>query len=268
MRFRDRLAVNIAPIFIRLALAVTFLWAGVGKIAGTFEPTDAQRAILQNQGMIAAPASSPPASPAPPPGEATKEATPRNENATQPEEDAQQPGEAAPNQPATTSAAPKTVRKWNGIALLLHDRANPGLDENGNPHMRLWPTPLAGKPWVGLMVFLLVATEVVGGVCALFGFLTRLTGLAFALAMGSALWLTEIGPYIQEGTAVFGFLPPHDPWDPAAWKTLFWQFLLGMSGLSLVFSGAGSLSIDRALWGPSRAASAKASRDEDDDDDE
>lgn len=52
MRARDRVALALSPVFLRVLLAVTFVWAGLGKllVEGPVEGRDA--AILANMGVI------------------------------------------------------------------------------------------------------------------------------------------------------------------------------------------------------------------------
>ncbi|MFG0252246.1 MAG: hypothetical protein ACF8NJ_05160, partial [Phycisphaerales bacterium JB038] len=52
MSFRDRLALTFPPLLIRLVLALTFVWAGLGKVTKTdFSPE--QAAALANMGIAA-----------------------------------------------------------------------------------------------------------------------------------------------------------------------------------------------------------------------
>jgi len=289
MKFRDKLAINVAPMPIRLVIAITFLWAGLGKILGTFEPSDAQRDILQSQGLVAAPQTpsstvpaslatrflqdeqeAPESADAPPPEEGPDapseqdepapegDETPEETTAEDPAADSGTP----PDAPATSSAGP--VRNWNRVALLLDSAANPPFDEDtGARRMALWPAALAKKPVLMIMVVLLVATELVGGLCVLVGFLTRMAGFSLCIAMLVAMWLTQIGPAIQQGETVLGFIPNHNLYDVGKWQPLFWQLILAASAFSLALSGAGSLSLDKALWGPKSADAKPTSNDGD-----
>lgn len=63
MSFRDALAIHVAPIPLRLILAITFVWAGLGKVTQEMEVSGESAAILANMGVItpapAAPRTSP-----------------------------------------------------------------------------------------------------------------------------------------------------------------------------------------------------------------
>jgi len=55
MRLRDQVALTLPSLFLRLALGVTFLWAGTGKFMGTTTVTGDDAARLANLGIIATP---------------------------------------------------------------------------------------------------------------------------------------------------------------------------------------------------------------------
>lgn len=52
MSFRDALAIHVAPIPLRLVLAITFVWAGLGKVTQEMEVSGESAAILANMGVI------------------------------------------------------------------------------------------------------------------------------------------------------------------------------------------------------------------------
>ena len=106
-----------------------------------------------------------------------------------------------------------------------------------------------------------VGTELGAGRLVLFGCCTRLAALSLTGTIAGAMWLTQIGPVIQDGTAMYGFLPPHKPWyDPGLWAPPLWQLALLGTGLALFFTGAGAVSVDRLLFKPKPAgAPAKKS---------
>ena len=72
--------------------------------------------------------------------------------------------------------------------------------------------------------------------------------------MGMAMWLTQIGPAIQSGNTWLGFLPMNDPWNVATYSVFLWQLALLAAGLALAFSGPGTLSLDRFIFGRSGTA--------------
>jgi uncharacterized membrane protein YphA (DoxX/SURF4 family) len=83
---------------------------------------------------------------------------------------------------------------------------------------------------------------------------------AFSLAgtMLVAIWLTEIGPAVQSGDAILGFLPRREVYavamSPGGYVTLMWQCALLAIGLALTTLGGGRLSLDAALFGGSAPA--------------
>jgi len=51
MTFRDKLAISIPPLLLRLFLAATFIWAGYGKFFSTMTIEPGQAAVLANMGV-------------------------------------------------------------------------------------------------------------------------------------------------------------------------------------------------------------------------
>lgn len=283
MRKRDRAGLSIAPLFLRLALAVTFIWAGSGKLFGTMEVEGETAAILANYGVIQNP--NLPAAP-PPDADAAPE-TPEEELVLPDPEEVETPPEQSPpgdtppdeletDEPPRSLAGgallaswqtgeprflatgadfpePVEVRKWAGLVLMLHNAINPGVDaEDSTPRMRLWPDldPTTDyDPWPRWLAIAAALTELIAGLLVAVGLLTRLASLPLAGVMVVAMWLTQFGPAIQAGTAQLGFLPDHPPFDTDAWKTLLWQFAILCAALALFFAGPGALSLDRLLLG-------------------
>jgi putative oxidoreductase len=124
--------------------------------------------------------------------------------------------------------------------------------------MRLWPYGLGQGRWPVYQAYAVAFTELVGGACLLIGLMTRLWSVVLAGVMLGAIWLTEIGPSIQMGDAVLGFLPNRAALAPGEWQRLMLQLSLLMSSFALAFLGAGRASLDYMLFGPPR--------DEDDED--
>ncbi|HZW08735.1 MAG TPA: DoxX family membrane protein [Phycisphaerales bacterium] len=292
MRSRDRTALALAPVFLRLALAVTFLWAGLSKFMERDEFSGEDAAILANYGVIPNPhrAGGPPTLPDPPaeeidpqsaagrrPAPAIRLATWQPEDAPQTEPPAEPDTETPPAQ--RESAAPETApaprvlataddfpepvsaRRYAQLVLLLHRAIHPGLDpEDSSPRRQLWPDidrTLDYDPWPVWAARAVALTEVIGGILVAIGLLTRLAALALAGVMLGALWLTTIGPAIQSGNTVLGVLPDYPRFDPA-WQTPLMQFIVLCMALALFFAGPGTLSLDRLLLGgPARTPPAK-----------
>lgn len=257
-------AIYAAPIPLRLVLAATFIWAGLGKVVATFPVQGEQAALLANMDYKF-PAPAQPAHPAPqgeaqPP--AAPETPPENGSPETPSARDQAPPDplaAAPNlyrvalanQAAVSRTAadfpdPIEVKRLYGLALLTYTAAHPAPNPDGTIPRPIWPEWAARDSWPIVLAWAAAITELAAGILVLVGLLTRLSALSIASVMAVAMWLTEFGPAIQAGQTVLGFLPQRDPWDTLAWKTLLWQLSLFGAALSLAFAGPGALAIDRA----------------------
>jgi len=294
MSFSDRVAINVPPIFLRLALAITFFWAGAGKLLETasFQGEDAAR--LANMGVLPQvenatpteiiPESLPEPSASADPnafGEpfafvrtqdtetvtdaATNVATEAGSAIESAAEDTIDAIESTIETTQTYTAAdfpePGNYRRVYGLALVVHKAAFPSPDAEGNVRQPFWPEWAGEGRWPVVLAWAAATTELLGALLLVIGFLTRFTGLALAGTMANAAWLTQIGPALQSGDTVLGFLPNYPTFDVAAWTPLLWQFALFCAGSALLFSGAGALSLDRT----GRRASDDEDAEEDDD---
>lgn len=288
MGTRERIALAWPPLFLRVGLAVTFIWAGSSKVFDSMEVQGERAALLANLGVIepkaggsAAPAADGPSTaPAPQPklapptgplpkGDAPKDAKPlappkgsaipglvqlTGSTASVP---ASPPPSTAPRYSAEQFAQPQSVRRVYGLALLLHASANPAPGADGKPRMALWPKALASGSMPVYFAWAAALTELVGGAMILVGLFTRFWALGLAGTMAAAMWLTEIGPAIQGGSAVLGVLPGYPAFSVEQWKTPMWQFALLMMSMALVCSGAGAASMDGGLSKPSSGGGEK-----------
>lgn len=269
----QRTALSVPPLLLRLALAVTFIWAGYAKVFGTFPVTDDNRAGLIAAGVL------PEAmvTPAPPPADQPEPAPePAPEPETQPEPPATSPVEPAPGEPAeepmddpgatamapadvvfvAQASNPDRVRNLNGLAVVVNRSANPApveVEGETRTPMPLMPATFGTSPWPVRLAWAAALTELIAGGLLLIGLFTRIGGLAVAGVMGMAMWLTQIGPAIQSSNAWLGFLPMNDPWNVSTYSTFLWQLTLLAAGLALLFSGPGMLSLDRWIFGKSGA---------------
>lgn len=209
------LASTIAPLFLRLILALVFLWAGIGKIVGRTDAPPAQAAILANLGYDNV-----------------------QERASLSEGDDERIYTEA------DFAEPVTVKRADMLAALLHKSAHPPISATGSNVQGIWPTWAADGAAPRVIAYAVAVSELLIGLFCLVGFLTRLSGLASAGMMVVAIWLTQIGPAIQSGDTMLGFLPNRDVWNPYDWTTLFFQLSILAIGLALAFAGAGILSLD------------------------
>ncbi len=310
MSLRQNLACHVTPVFLRVALGVTFIWAGLGKVMERFEVEDRQTAEAlvaagaldvdraRLRGLI--PPATPedetpveretPADPAPPasdPGTDPDQDPGEDEGATEPPASADPPNgasgpeagpEGGPNAKAPAhghsirlaSDPDDTIEMLRvyGLSMLIvsisetrevteEDLARYKLSDERKAELAgkqqrfpLVPEALGNKPWPVALAWAAAITEIVAGIFLLIGFITRLSALGVVAVMLGAIWMTEIGPAMQAGATMIGFLPAYELFASEAWKTLLWQLALLMMGLGVAFSGAGALSLDRVLFGP------------------
>ncbi len=265
MNHRQRLAVGVAPLLLRVALAITFIWAGLGKVAATMPVSGQAAATLANMGVSIPNAPVLPTPTAgldgPPDGEPMPADGFRNEP---PAGGGGAAARAKPRYVASDFPEAAEVRRVYGVALRIHSAAHPGVDENGEQLRAIWPVRLAQESAPRWLAWGVVVAELGGGIALLLGVLTRIAALSIATVMAGAMWLDQIGPAVQLGQTVLGFLPDRPAFDPEAWRTPLWQFMLFMSALAVVFAGAGMFALDNVLFGRSR----RVADDDDDDDDE
>lgn len=357
MKLSQRIALAWTPLCLRLALGVTFIWAGAGKVVEFMEVQGQSAATLANMGVALAPAAShtpppatvpPPANGAPKPAGPDRPLPPADANPSQKEPEKPAGAKAAPkpgakrsqphhpddgantparpadgptappgagkgkvvpvSRPRTTTAAldepptppgtvptdgatgpipaakaqtapasnasgpsgsartaadfpePVRVRRLYGLALLLHAAANPTPAPDGKPRMPLWPPQAATGALPVYFAWAAAMTELVGGGLVLVGLLTRLSALAQAGVMAVALWLTQIGPAMQSGRTLLGFLPDRPPFSVEGWMPVLWIFALLMAALALFFSGPGVAALDQVIFGGGRSGGGGGSK--------
>jgi len=307
MRLGQRLALHVAPVILRLALGIVFLWAGSSKLLHSDAVSGERAARFANMGVLSLPpgvssvqpvvpepeAAPPPVVP-PPPGP-TPEPGPKPEPegdpkpaSPRPSFDPQAPGArpgtvdpappalaalspAVPSSPpvqagvasatrrvydASDFPKPLPVRRLYGLALMLKGASKP------NEHGRvLWPAALATDAWAIRLAWVVSLTEFIAGIFLLIGLLTRLSALALAFTMLTALWLTQIGPSLGNPAAMWGILPDPAMGEQAGWNSLssgwlmlLWQSVLGAAALALSMMGPGGASVDALIF---RSGSAR-----------
>jgi uncharacterized membrane protein YphA (DoxX/SURF4 family) len=295
MRCRDHIALTLPTFLLRLALAIIFLWAGIGKIVGTTTTQGDNAARLANLGVTFL-ADTPPETPSDSEPESDLPAEPVNplpdseslENEADPadslpatddrmppatpetQEDEGTDSEShvlqTPNYtfthvvqstaPAVGSDYPDPVRIKNlyKITLLLDNATSPGLTEDSQPITPTMPSWMGSGKMPVYAAWATAITEIAAGLFLLIGLLTRLSALSLTIVMLVAIWTTNIGPAaLQSSDAILGFIPhAADPWNPAAYSTLLWQFSIIIMSLSVFLLGAGPLSMDRLLFRPGR----------------
>jgi uncharacterized membrane protein YphA (DoxX/SURF4 family) len=128
-----------------------------------------------------------------------------------------------PDPPAAdkVDATPVQARRLYRVALML--------EANG------WPQTL--RP--GWMAWAAAGTEVLGGALILIGLFSRVWGLGLAVTMGFAFWMTSLTAVGEYG---FFALPISD------FNRVFAQVGLFVLAASVMMTGAGGMSLDRALF--------------------
>ena len=164
--------------------------------------------------------------------------------------------EIDPDAPEPTAfASDQTARGLYGVALVVDrsaDTTRGTADTEDDFRFPLIPGMLGQAPYPVYLAWAVGLIELISGVLILVGFLTRLNALLLVGIMAGALWMTSFGPAIASGNAVWGFLPQpalDNPFAPGAYATLLYQITCFFLALALLFAGAGTLSLDRLLFG-------------------
>ncbi len=260
-------ALSIAPFILRITIGIIFVWAGLVKVMSTFEVKGADAARLANMGVFIDTAK--PKTPA----------TPTTPNGTTTPADPAKPqasraggfvlvSSPASGQQYTAENFPEPVQVMTvyRIALMLDTLANhpAPVDGKNNPSFRLWPKALGQGMWPLAGAWACTVAEIGCGVFLIVGLVVRLCSFTLLINMLVAMWLTIVGPALQSGNTQLGFLPDANLLT-GDWA-MFQMQLLCIGGVAaLLFSGAGGLSIDRALFGGStgsRPAPKKAAAEE------
>lgn len=260
MRMRDKAALSLAPLLIRLALGVTFLWAGLGKVMVTQEYSPEAAAILANAGVINAGASGQPDDAG---GSESGDGLSQGETADVVTVSLQQDPFTAADFPDGYSG-----RRVLGLVIPMHTGANPGYDpDSGEPLSAFWPKALGSGQTALMLAWLVVIGEIACGLAVLVGLLTRLSAIDLGCIIIGAMWLTQLGPATQTSTAILGVLPGHAMFD-MAWKDLLWQFMIMCGAFSLALMGPGAVSLDALFFRPKRSDGGADDEAEDDEDED
>lgn len=280
MALRERMAMSAAPIFLRIGLGVTFLWAGLGKLVdASYEVKGLDAAILANMGVnIGAgvapapkvietpPASAPPERKADPKPDASTPEKPAEKAPEKPApkslsgskntpppalmQTAGAPGHDGGTAPAYTMAdfpEPRKVKNVYAVALMLWKGANPGPDATGTAQMRIVPRWAGEQSWPLRLAWAATIAETLGGTMLLVGLFTRISALTLAFTIGVASWMSVIGPAVQSGQTTLGFLPQYGRFS-LEWMMPLWQFSLFTGALGLFFAGPGAASLDSVIF--------------------
>ena len=264
----------VAPIFIRLALGATLLWSGIGLVSAKMGVDGERAAALANMGVVpVAGAASAPAAPKnevkpAPPAEKPVEKTPEKPKDTGHEQPPLMQTAGQDATPAKVYGAadfpePVDVARMHGTTARAYEAAHPQPRADGTAPRALWPVALTRDRWPVVVAWTVSLSLLVGGAMVMVGLFTRLAAVMASIALFVTLWLTMIVPAVHAGTAQWGFIPPGSAWElNAAGESVhgafMWLVLQLAAAVSLVFAGAGYLSLDRLLFpGGEEAPKAK-----------
>ena len=239
MALKDTLQVSAAPVFLRLVLGFTMLWSGLGKLFTTQHFSAQDAAILASMGVIDT-GSSMPVSFRAPPRKLSDSPAPLQVHQVE----------------ASDFAKGAELASLYNIAIIIHKASFP---EAG---MRLWPPKVDTRPWPVVCAWAVAFIQALGGASLLVGLFTRFFAFFISWVMLGALWLTQIGPAIQSGNTLLGFLPAHASFDEAAWMPLGWIVCLLAMAIALTCAGSGGMSLDRLVGGSAPKASKAKPKDE------
>jgi uncharacterized membrane protein YphA (DoxX/SURF4 family) len=259
MSTRDSFSVSVAPIFLRVVLGATFIWAGLGKFMAEMPVKGEQAAALANMGVSSVQAKA--TSEAPEPAKPVKDpAAPKEAPKKTKAEGVTTEGTVrlasfavvpVQNSARTFTAAdfPNEIQvaRMYGIALAVQGAGKVPADSKAA--FPLFPPQVTEGHWPLYQAWAVALTELIGGFLVLTGLLTRVASFCIAGVMLGAIWLTEVGPAMQSGNALFFILPANRETFGGDWNTLIIQCSMLAMALNLVFAGAGGLSMDRAIAG-------------------
>lgn len=275
MTFGQKLAFHIAPVFLRLALGVTFLWAGLGKlIPEDFQVSPQNASALVAMHAVEAAKVQGFLDLAQPDGETTsEESNPDNDPPSDPaDSDEAGPGDSDDDNGGGSASTQDhaivlaqggdsdddlpELKRLFGVAVMVAHAANPPIADDGTARSALLPKFMGDGATPKYLGWATAIAEVFVGGFLLIGFMARLSGLVAAGVMAMAMWLTQIGPAAMGHVpAKLGFLPFPESrsfFDIGFYTELGWQLALLAGALALLFSGAGVLSLDRILFGSSK----------------
>lgn len=237
----------IAPLFLRLTLGFTMLWTGMGLVSATFSPTETELRALEEMSAIRkpSPASDGPIAPAP-----SKQPS---VDTSRPDPTGPEPGDASPALMKISSQLPEAGPMPRVYRIALQSLKVAAPESTIDRPRPLWPVAAAEGEWPKFIAWTIAIGSVVAGSMFIAGLFVRVCGFVGVFLIGVPLWLFTIAPSIQAGTSRFGFIPGGGTWDLDAAGQLvhapsMWALLQIGACLALLFSGAGYLSLDRALF--------------------
>jgi len=144
------------------------------------------------------------------------------------------------------------IKQVYAISLMITKAANPGLTEDSQPIDSTIPEMFGRGVWPKALAWAVAVTEIAAGVFLVLGFMTRISAFSLLTVMLTAIWMTQVGPAVmQSSDAILGFIPRvEQPWNPGAYKDVFFQLSLGAMAASVMMMGSGAIGIDRLLFRP------------------
>ena len=238
-----------ASIPLRLAVGITFLWAGAGKWLGMADLPASSRPVLVQMGVLTPDSNPPHDQPESSPADLRLR---RLWGLALKIHSAAPPPPTPPAEPSPAPAAPGTISPSDAPSPPPAEpdvaEKKPSTTASGG----YWPAFLTSPSMCAAQAWAVMVTEFLCGMFVLLGLLTRPAALLLCFTMLGAVWLDQLGPAISSGQARWGFLPNYAPFDPKAWMPILWQLSLLCSCLALTLLPRGPLSADRLLFGPRR----------------
>ncbi|MCA9293305.1 MAG: hypothetical protein KDA20_05770, partial [Phycisphaerales bacterium] len=162
---------------------------------------------------------------------------------------------------------PVEVKRWQGIALVLHEGQ---VNAQGR---RLVPERVATNgPLLKYMALTVSWVELIGGSALVLGAMARMFALLGTCILGGAMWLTQLGPSLGAPGSLLGLFPNPHLEDPMLATTAWAPFLLQLLSMACCFAlllmGPGRLSADHWFWGEKPAGHDDLDAEDDDEEDE
>jgi len=281
MRCRDKVSLTICPVFLRIALGVTFIWFGLSKFdMTTFKGPQAARLVELGWARsltpvpVTVPSDTPTVDEDSTEGESAEADTPSDESATiekfftnrlksetdtPPDADLDEPltmGETPPVEP--TEEVEEVEPSADTVEPPVVDDSEPFVAGQVNA-LGLYKVSLLLDehfPFPALVTkiggWVAGGVEVLGGALLLIGLFSRVWGLGLSFTMVLAMYLTTCQT-VQSALPDTGgwgkVCPTVQSLDHAAVQTGFFQYALLAMSLFILFGGPGAISIDRLLFG-------------------
>jgi uncharacterized membrane protein YphA (DoxX/SURF4 family) len=247
---------SVAPMLIRLVLALGLLWHGVGDLLVRIDPTPASRPAALALGLLPeAPVHAAPDTMASGQILATNtSALPTIEQAILPEGGAD--AEAAPIN-STPASTPDGMTRLHQRTLAVHRAAQPShapslsLSDNSNDGgapVSVLPTALGSGNSPAIIAWLSIVLQLIASAGLLVGLLTRFAAGVVLVGMVAHLWVASVGPAAMLGTPL---LPAGGLFTADAAAIVLLPLGAIALAVALLAAGSGAAGIDSIMAGDS-----------------